>query len=89
MIIVLGIFTLIHVPQYWQNIGVIAAVGLLSVCLTIIRAYTGRLFPCVVIHLVFNGIQAIVLVIEPHLPKLSQASEQTAGIFLRLGNPVL
>jgi uncharacterized protein len=89
VIIVLGIFTLIHVPQYWPNVGVIAAVGILSVSLTIIRAYTGRLFPCVVIHFVFNGIQAIVLVIEPHLPKLVQASEHAAGIFLRLGNPVI
>lgn len=86
VIIVLGVFTLIHVPQYWPNVGVIAAVGLLSVSLTIIRAYSGRLLPCVVIHFVFNGIQAIVLVIEPHLPKLAQASEQAAGILLRLGN---
>ena len=86
VIIVLGIFTLIHVPQYWPNFGVLAAVGLLSVSLTIIRAYSGRLLPCVVIHLVFNGIQAIVLVIEPHLPKLAQASEQAAGILLRLSN---
>jgi membrane protease YdiL (CAAX protease family) len=84
VIIVLGVFTLIHVPQYWPNVGVIAAVGLLSVSLTIIRARTGYLLPCVVIHLVFNGIQAIVLVIEPHLPKLAQASEQSPGILLLL-----
>jgi CAAX protease family protein len=84
VIIVLGVFTLIHVPQYLSNVGVIAAVGLLSVSLTLIRAYTGRLLPCVVIHLVFNGIQAIVLVIEPHLPKLAQASEQSAGLLLLL-----
>lgn len=86
VIIVLGIFTLIHVPQYWPNFGVIAAVGLLSVSLTILRAYSGRLLPCVVIHLVFNGIQAIVLVIEPHLPKLAQPGEQPAGIILILSN---
>lgn len=84
VIIVLGVFTLIHVPQYRLNVGIIAAVGLLSVSLTIIRAYTGRLLPCVVIHFVFNGIQAIVLVIEPHLPKLAQTSEQSAGILLLL-----
>jgi membrane protease YdiL (CAAX protease family) len=84
--IVLGVFTLIHVPQYWPNVGVIAAVGLLSVSLTIIRASTGRLLPCIVVHFVFNGIQAIVLVIEPHLPKLAQASEHVAGILSRLGN---
>lgn len=84
VIIVLGIFTLIHVPQYWPNVGVLAAVGLLSVSLTIIRAYTGRLLPCVVIHFVFNGIQAIYLVVEPHLPKLSQSVEQAPGMLLLL-----
>ena len=84
-VIVLGVFTLIHVPQYWPNVGVIAAVGFLSVSLTVIRAYTGRLLPCVVIHFVFNGIQAIVLVLEPHLPKLAQPGEYVALILLRLG----
>ncbi|MCM3873851.1 MAG: CPBP family intramembrane metalloprotease [Pyrinomonadaceae bacterium] len=84
VVIVLGIFTLIHVPQYWPNFGVIAAVGLLSISLTVVRAYSGRLLPCVVIHLVFNGIQALVLVIEPHIPKLAQPGEIAVGILWRL-----
>ena len=53
---------------------------------SVIRAYTGRLLPCVVIHFVFNGIQAVALVVEPHLPKLTQAGEQAVGMLLRLGN---
>lgn len=65
----LGLFTLIHVPQYWPNFGVLAAVGFLSVALTVIRAKTGRLLPCVVIHFVFNGIQSAYLVVEPHLSR--------------------
>lgn len=65
----LGLFTLIHVPQYWPNFGVLAAVGFLSVALTVIRAKTGRLLPCVVIHFVFNGIQSAYLVLEPHLSR--------------------
>lgn len=76
VLVVLGLFTLIHVPQYWPNIGVIAAVGLLSVSLTIIRAYTGRLLPCVLIHLVFNGITSVILLTEPYLPKLSETGDQ-------------
>jgi membrane protease YdiL (CAAX protease family) len=62
VLFVLGLFTLVHVPQYWPNYGVLAAVGLLSIVLTILRAYTGRLLPCVIIHLVFNGIQALLLI---------------------------
>lgn len=84
--LILGLFTLIHVPQYWPNYGVIAAVGMLSVSLTIIRAYTGRLLPCVVIHLVFNGITSILLLIEPYLPKLPPAVEQSASAVLVLTN---
>jgi membrane protease YdiL (CAAX protease family) len=86
VVFVLGLFTLIHVPQYWPNFGVIAAVGMLSVSLTIIRAYTGRLLPCIVIHLVFNGITSVLLLIEPHLPKIGPASEQVAGAILLLAN---
>jgi membrane protease YdiL (CAAX protease family) len=78
VIIVLALFTIIHVPQYWPNIGVIAAVGLLSIVLTVIRAYSGRLLPCIVIHLVFNGVQAIILIIEPHLKPMIPTAEQAA-----------
>ncbi len=86
VLLILGLFTLIHVPQYWPNFGVIAAVGMLSVSLTFIRAYTGRLLPCIVIHLVFNGITSVLLLIEPHLPKLGPAGEHaaSAALFLNL-----
>ena len=67
--VVLGIFTLIHVPQYLPNVGVILAVFILSVALTVVRAMWGRLLPCVIIHLVFNGITAVILVLEPYLQR--------------------
>ncbi len=67
VVIVLVLFTGIHVPQYWPNFGVIVAVGLLSIVLTLLRAFSGRLLPCIVVHLVFNGVQAALLVAEPHL----------------------
>lgn len=66
VVLVLALFTLIHVPQYWPNFGVIAAVGVLSLVLTVIRAYSGKLLPCIAIHLVFNGIQAVILLVEPY-----------------------
>jgi membrane protease YdiL (CAAX protease family) len=65
VIFVLGLFTLIHVPQYWPNLGVIAAVALLSIVLTIVRARTGRLLPCIVIHMAFNAVQAGLLLLQP------------------------
>lgn len=66
-LLTLGLFTLIHVPQYWPNVGVLAAIGFLSVALTIVRAKTGRLLPCIVIHFVFNGIQSVFLLVEPYV----------------------
>ena len=75
VVIVLALFTLIHVPQYLTNVGVIAAVFLLSVALTLVRAMWGRLLPCVLIHLVFNGITAVILVFEPYLQKFGNTPE--------------
>ena len=83
--LVLGLFTLIHVPQYWPNIGVISAVGLLSVVLTVIRAYSGRLLPCVVIHMSFNAVQALILIAEPYVQRLLPSTEPAipnASLFL-------
>jgi membrane protease YdiL (CAAX protease family) len=65
------IFTGIHVLQYLPSYGVIATIFLLSFVLTLIRAHTGRLLPCVVIHLVFNGIQSILIVLDPYIKHLA------------------
>ncbi|HEU4768353.1 MAG TPA: type II CAAX endopeptidase family protein, partial [Pyrinomonadaceae bacterium] len=63
------LFAGIHVFQYSNNIGVILVITVLSFTLTIARAYTGSLFPPFIIHLVFNGIQSLVLVLTPFLDK--------------------
>ena len=85
--VTLGLFTLIHVPQYWPNIGVLAAVGLLSVALTIVRAKTGTLLPCIVIHFVFNGIQSVLLLFEPYFstPPTVPDPLPSLVLLLRLG----
>jgi uncharacterized protein len=69
VVLVLGLFTAVHVPQYLPNYGVIAAVGLLSLALTVVRAVSGRLLPCIVIHLVFNGIQSVLILAGVAGPK--------------------
>lgn len=89
VIMVLALFTLIHVPQYWPNLGVIAAVGILSVALTLIRAYSGKLLPCIAIHLVFNGITAVILLVEPYakrfLPPTPAPPDPAATIIQFIG----
>lgn len=59
-----------HIPQYWPNISAILSISLLSFVLTFIRARTGRLLPCYVIHLVFNGVQSLIIVLEPYLRRV-------------------
>lgn len=65
--VVVLVFALIHVPQYWPSYGVIVTILLLSFVLTLIRARTGRLLPCFFIHLIFNGVQSVLIVLEPYL----------------------
>ena len=68
--VVAAMFAGLHVYQYRQNIGAILSISLLSFVLTFIRARTGRLLPCFVIHLVFNGVQSCIIVLEPYLRRL-------------------
>ena len=70
--IVACMFAGLHVVQYWPNIGAISSITLLSLVLTLVRARTGRLLPCFVIHLVFNGVQSVIIVLEPYLRLLFQ-----------------
>ena len=84
VVLVLALFTIIHVPQYWPNMGVIAAVALLSIALTLVRAYTHRLLPCIIIHLVFNGIQAVLLIVEPYAQRFLPHGEPVNPTFILL-----
>jgi membrane protease YdiL (CAAX protease family) len=67
VVVVMLIFAAIHVPQYWPSFGVIGMILLLSFVLTAIRARTGRLLPCFIIHLIFNGIQSVLIVLSPYI----------------------
>lgn len=67
VIIVSIMFAGVHVLQYYNNISVIAVITLLSISLTLVRAYSGKLLPSVVIHLVFNGVQSAILALQPYL----------------------
>lgn len=60
------LFALVHVPQYIDNLGVIVAIIVLSVGITTVRAVTGRLLPCIILHFIFNGVQAVQIVLQPN-----------------------
>jgi hypothetical protein len=74
------LFALVHVQQYSANPAVIGVILLLSLTLTTVRATTGRLLPCVVIHTVFNGVQAVLLAAGIQLEKTPEAAPQPGFI---------
>jgi membrane protease YdiL (CAAX protease family) len=76
------LFAFVHVFQYRNNLGVITVIALLSVSLTLTRALTGRLLPCFIIHLIFNGIQSLLIVFQPYLEQLEKNSGQKTGLVL-------
>lgn len=66
-VLVTMLFALVHVPQYWPSMSTIILLTLLSLILTAIRVKTGNLLPCVIFHTIFNGLQSILLILEPYL----------------------
>jgi uncharacterized protein len=88
VLLVSVLFTLPHVPQYYNNLAVITVILILSLCLTLVRALTGRLLPCFIIHLVFNGIQSILILAEPYLPQAVPEVEQKAPAVVTLAQLV-
>jgi membrane protease YdiL (CAAX protease family) len=73
------LFAVVHVPQYYPSYSTIFLLGLLSVILTSIRVKTGNLLPCIILHTLFNGIQSILLILEP-LAKSVDVPEPAATI---------
>lgn len=85
VVLVSLLFALVHVAQYKNNVGVITAVLLLSITLTLVRAWTGRLLPCFIIHMVFNGIQSLIIVFAPYIEQFEKGAEQKTALVLTLG----
>jgi membrane protease YdiL (CAAX protease family) len=69
ILVVSLLFAGVHVFQYRNNLAVIAVITLLSITLTVTRAVTGKVLPAFIIHLVFNGIQSVLIVVGPFLEK--------------------
>jgi membrane protease YdiL (CAAX protease family) len=88
VVLVTVLFAAVHVAQYssgqspdYQTISVIL---LLSLALTLIRVHTKNLLPCIVLHTVFNGIQAIMLIAQPYLEEYLKTVEQKSAFFNHL-----
>ncbi|HKS28249.1 MAG TPA: CPBP family intramembrane glutamic endopeptidase [Pyrinomonadaceae bacterium] len=76
------LFMAVHIAQYYNNISVIAAIGVLSLALTLVRAYTKSLLPCFIIHLVFNGLQSLYIIFHPYITGPEAAPTQKTGVVI-------
>ena len=77
VVIVSVMFAAVHVAQYYNNLGVVASISLLSFALTYVRARTGRVLPCFIIHLVFNGVQVALLIVQYFYPDILSGATKT------------
>ncbi len=84
VMIVSLLFWGVHVVQYWQSLATLVAVLLLSFVLTGLRAWSGKVLPCVATHLFFNGIQGLLIVFAPDKAAPSEPTGQAAMMWLNL-----
>ena len=63
------LFAGVHVVQYQSNIMVIVVITLLSITLTVTRAFTKKLLPSFIIHLIFNGVQSVLIILSGFIDK--------------------
>lgn len=72
-LLVTALFALVHVPQYYPSVSTIVLLTLLSITLTGLRIWSNSLWPCVVLHTIFNGLQSALLVAEPWINQAVEA----------------
>lgn len=84
VIVVSLLFWGVHVAQYWQSLATLVAVLLLSFTLTALRAWGGKVLPCVATHLFFNGIQGLLIVFVPDKAAPPEPVAQPALLLLHL-----
>jgi len=77
------LFALVHVPQYYPSFSTIGLLLLLSLILTLVRVGTGNLWPCIVLHTIFNGTQSILLILEPYLKTAAPVIDPTTSTILK------
>jgi membrane protease YdiL (CAAX protease family) len=83
VVLVTFLFALVHVPQYWGSYAAITAIVSLSLVLTLLRAATGGILPCVATHLVYNGVQAVALLAAPDKMPEGQPAQVAVTIICR------
>ncbi len=64
------LFAAVHVYQYYPSYSTIFLIVLLSLVLTLVRVRTKNLLPCIILHTIFNGIQSLLLILQPYIENI-------------------
>jgi hypothetical protein len=78
------LFALVHAQQYWGSVAALASILSLSLVLTLLRAWTGKLLPCVATHLVYNAVQAAYLLLAPEKAINNQPDQAALMLIWRI-----
>jgi len=81
-VLVSFLFVLVHFPQYRESPSTLLLLGVLSLVLTAVRVYSGNLLPCIILHTAFNGLQSLLLVLEPYIEQIQPQTETAVVLFL-------
>lgn len=65
IVLVTLLFGGVHYFQYRESIAALTMIMSLSLVLTLLRAVTGKLLPCIATHLAYNGLNAVFLLMAP------------------------
>lgn len=82
ILLVTALFALVHVPQYYPSYSTIILLMFLSLILTLIRAGTGNLLPCIILHTAFNALQSLLLLFNPELAPTAPSPLEKAATLL-------
>lgn len=93
VVIVTMLFTAVHIPQYsfesTPDPAPLITLFALSLTLTLVRARTENLLPCIVLHTVFNGIQSVLIILRPYIesflqPYMEKSADHSVTALFRL-----
>lgn len=87
ILLVTLLFAVVHGAQYSKDAtpdyAVMTVLLLLSLTLTALRAYSGNLLPCIILHIVFNGFQSVLLLAEPWIRPMVEDVEPTITTLIK------
>jgi membrane protease YdiL (CAAX protease family) len=73
-VVVTLMFTLVHVPQYYESPATLVLLLILSMALTGMRYYSNNLLPCIIFHTIVNGVQSVALIVEPYIKQAADTN---------------